>query len=62
MELKFEVSQEFIDAFNKAKENYIALAMNTSAPKDDVKRVAKTLQKAREAIISNLDEQLDEVI
>ena len=60
MELKFTVSQEFIDAYNKAKSNFENLDLDT--PKDELKRASKTLQKAREAIIANLDEQLDEVL
>lgn len=60
MELKFTVPQEFIDAYNKAKSNL--LEMDLDASKDDLKRASKTLQKAREAIIANLDEQLDEVL
>lgn len=62
MELKFTVSQEFIDAYNKANSNFANLAMNLDTPKDELKRASKTLQKAREAIIANLDEQLDEVL
>ena len=62
MELKFTVSQEFIDAYNKANSNFENLAMDLDTPKDDLKRASKTLQKAREAIIANLDEQLDEVL
>ena len=62
MELKFTVSQEFIDAYNKANSNFGKLAMELGTPKDDLKRASKTLQKAREAIIANLDEQLDEVL
>lgn len=60
MELQFTVSQEFIDAYNKANANL--LEMDLDIPKDDLKRASKTLQKAREAIIANLDEQLDEVV
>lgn len=56
MELKFTVSQEFIDAYNKANSNFANLAMDLDTPKDDLKRASKTLQKAREAIIANLDE------
>lgn len=62
MELKFTVSQEFIDAYNKLKSNFAKLAMELDIPEDDLKRARKTLQKAREAIIANLDEQLDEVL
>lgn len=62
MELKFTVSQEFIDAYNKANSNFAKLAMELDTPKDDLKCASKTLQKAREAIIANLDEQLDEVL
>jgi hypothetical protein len=54
MELKFTVSQEFIDAYNKANSNL--LEMDLDAQKDELKRASKTLQKAREAIIANLDE------
>lgn len=60
MELKFTVSQEFIDAYIKANTNL--LEMDLDAQKDELKRASKTLQKAREAIIANLDEQLDEVL
>lgn len=60
MELKFTVPQEFIDAYNKANSNL--LEMDLDASKDDLKRANKTIQKAREAIIANLDEQLDEVL
>lgn len=60
MELKFTVPQEFIDAYNKANSNL--LEMDLDASKDDLKHASKTLQKAREAIIANLDEQLDEVL
>ena len=60
MELNFTVSQEFIDAYNKANSNL--LEMDLDAQKDELKRASKTLQKAREAIIANLDEQLDEVL
>lgn len=60
MELKFTVPQKFIDAYNKANSNL--LEMDLDASKDDLKRASKTLQKAREAIIANLDEQLDEVL
>ena len=60
MELKFTVPQEFIDAYNKANSNLLAMDLDSS--KDDLKRASKTLQKAREAIIANLDEQLDEVL
>lgn len=62
MELKFTVSQEFIDAYKKANSNFTKLVMEFDPPKDDLKRASKTLQKAREAIIANLDEQLDEVL
>lgn len=62
MELKFTVSQEFIDAYNKAKSNFEKLAMEFGTSKDDLKRASKILQKTREAIIANLDEQLDEVL
>ena len=62
MELKFTVTQEFIDAYNKVNSNFAKLAMELDIPKDDLKRASKTLQKAREAIIANLDEQLDEVL
>lgn len=54
MELKFTVPQEFIDAYNKANSNLLEMDLDT--PKDDLKRASKTLQKAREAIIANLDE------
>lgn len=62
MELKFTVSQKFIDAYNKANSNFANLAMDLDTSKDDLKRASKTLQKAREVIIANLDEQLDEVL
>lgn len=60
MELNFTVSQEFIDAYNKANSNL--LEMGLDAQKDELKRASKTLKKAREAIIANLEEQLDEVL
>lgn len=41
MELKFTVSQEFIDAYNKANSNL--LEMDLDATKDDLKRASKTL-------------------
>lgn len=56
MELKFTVSQEFIDAYNKANANFRDLALKLDTQKEDLKRASKTLQKAREAIIANLDE------
>lgn len=62
MELQFTVSQEFIDAYNKANANFRDLALKLDTQKEDLKRASKTLQKAREAIIANLDEQLDEVL